>query len=114
MKARRQIGARHIARMRGAFKGRQKSKAIARPKAPARCTIANFASGRREEGRVRWSGATGHAGGGGWANQPTRSRMARHGAPERERVADSGMGRDESFTCGRHGGGRRRARSGGQ
>jgi hypothetical protein len=29
----------------------------------------------------------------------------RHGAPGRERVADSGMGRDESFTCVRHDGG---------
>jgi predicted DNA-binding WGR domain protein len=49
----------------------------------------------------------GCARGGGWANQPTRSQTARHRAPGRERVADSGMGRDESFTYGRHGGGRR-------
>ena len=35
-------------------------------------------------------------------------------ASGREWVADSGMSRDESFTCVRHGRGQRRAHSGGQ
>jgi hypothetical protein len=79
----------------------------------------NFASARRKKGRsggqvVRRSGAARRARRGGWANQPIRSQTARHGAPGRERVADSGMGRDESFANGRRGGDRRRARSGGQ
>ena len=29
--------------------------------------------------------------GGGWANQPTQRQTVRHGAPGRERVADSGV-----------------------
>jgi hypothetical protein len=49
-----------------------------------------------------------------WPTQPTRSRTAQHGASGRERVADSGMSQDQSFTCVRHGGGQRRAHSGGQ
>src|ERR1017187_700526 len=39
------------------------------------------------------------AGKGRWPTQPTRSQTSQHGASGRERVADSGMGRDESSTC---------------
>jgi hypothetical protein len=42
MKARRQIGARYIARVRGAFRGEQKSKGTTGRKTPARCTIAQL------------------------------------------------------------------------
>jgi hypothetical protein len=41
--------------------------------------------------------------------QPTRGQTAQHGASGRERMADSGMSQDESFTggCAARGGGPR-------
>jgi hypothetical protein len=78
------------------------------------CTTPLASRAKRGGQEVRRSGAAGRARGGGWSNRPARSQTARHGAPGRERVADSGMGRDESFAYGRRGGDRRRARSGGQ
>ena len=72
MKARRQVGARHIARMRGAFKGRQRSGG---------------------QGRL---GA--HVAAGGPTSQPGAIRRYT-GAPGRERVPDSGVSQDECFTC---------------
>jgi hypothetical protein len=42
MKARRQIGGRYVAWVRGAFRGGQKSKGTTGPKTPARCTIAQL------------------------------------------------------------------------
>jgi hypothetical protein len=50
---------------------------------------------------VRRQGAPWRTGRWRWPTQPTRSRTAQHGASGRERVADSGMSQDESFTCGR-------------
>src|ERR1019366_8917631 len=53
------------------------SKGTTWPKAPARCTIGNFASGRCEEGRSGGQGRLGAPVAAGGPNEPTRSQTAR-------------------------------------
>jgi len=53
-----------------------------------------------ETAAVAKQGAQGAPEDGGGPTQPARSQTAQHGASGREGVADSGMGQDESFTCG--------------
>jgi hypothetical protein len=118
MRGRRQLGGRYVASVRGRVQPRRQETHRyfrANGGGALNSSAVSLASGAKRGGQVvsgQWR--PGCARGGEWANQPTRSQTARHRAPGRERVADSGMGRDESFTYGRHGGGRRRARSGGQ
>ena len=63
------------------FRGGQKSPGTTGSKTLARCTITQLRWRQTHKGEVRRSGAARRARGGCWANQPTRSQTALHGAP---------------------------------